>query len=336
MTHVDAGETKSPGDKGNDSKSTPSMNPEEELTWQGAFLAESKCAGLWMSPVDLSLLPNFDGPDTVKTTFSELGTWESYVIDDNEEVPSISCEASPKSPAVPFVDTSSLYCQACSDTTSSTTSNSEVNDSTLVTMTGSDDALTVVENEGAITAADETASVETFDSVEGTASTLSTKTNASSTAYFYLSDYYFDSHMHVAHSTLSESEFYFDCVEFPVPPPCASLLPSRITWIWTTLLVTLLSWIHQFRSCAFTLFLFFSMVFWDSIIIFSEPSPRPSRSIRRRPSRLNRWSYPKTWMILSCYMVLSSPYAVGTLHPITVVSSKLHSTFHRASTLESR
>ena len=79
-----------------------------------------------MTPVDLNLLPAFDGPDTVRTTFTDLGTWETGIASDLSEDKSESSEGASVTPSYSrekFCNQAAIQgyygCVSCKNTTGS-------------------------------------------------------------------------------------------------------------------------------------------------------------------------------------------------------------------------
>ena len=87
----------------------------------------------------------------------------------------------------------------------------------------------------------------------------------------------------------------------------------------------------------FTFTLFSNAITWDTIDIFRSSKPSTlSRKMQRsqlhhpRTSRY-QWSYPKNWMILSCFMV--NTHLTNSIHPTSAIIHCISSTYHRINHL---
>ena len=78
-------------------------------------------------------------------------------------------------------------------------------------------------------------------------------------------------------------------------------------------------WKLNCSNLFWTLTLFLSSIIWDTILLLYSPTTSPSLPRRRRRSKhkWRRWAYPKSWMMLSCFMMSTSttpnPIAIMTL-----------------------
>ena len=150
--------------------------------------------------------------------------------------------------------------------------------------------------------------------------------------------------------TKSDQDSYFDCFDYIVAPPIVdeffdcTLLPdhtplvpssspassllkytylalSSLKIITTAICSTYIQLGDQIRSYILKCFLLLTTIVWDTLDLFH--LLRSTFRIKRKPRNLSSFqSFPRRWLILSCYMLFANH---NTLHPVAAFSSRIMS-----------